>query len=355
MTLTSEWEAIISEVMSAPAVAMVVGATDTGKTTFCAQLCNAAAEAGVPAAVVDADVGQSEIGAPGTIGMALVDKPIEAIADLKPRRLYFIGSTTPAQHLLQCAVGAKKMVDAALELGAKLVVLDTTGLVGGAIGRSLKTYKADLVRPGYLIGIQKRHEIEHLLAPFGKIEWVKIRRAASPETARPKPAEVRATRRQINFHRHFNDALGHIIRMDEICTWNTWLGTGRPMKWQYMKFMEDALSCRILHAEVTGRGVFAVSEKPCSKLGYRELEEQFGTKAITIITGDALRNLLVGLADANGATLNVGLIQAIDFKQRFIFVLSPIKTISPVRVVQFGSMRVTKEGKELGMLSLGEL
>ena len=353
--MSPEWEEIISEIVAAPGVAMVIGGADVGKTHFCAQLCSAAFEAGIPTAVVDADVGQSEIGAPGTIGMAFADKNIEALSDLNMKRLYFVGSTTPAGHTLECAVGSKKMVDAALGLGAKLVVLDTTGLIAGPLGRKLKTYKADLVRPNYLVGIQKRREVEHLLVPFTKVSSVHARKVNSSELARRKPVEFRTARRQLNFYKHFHDAPGHIIRLDEVSLWNTWFRTGRPLKWQFMKLIEDALMCRVLHAEVTGEGLFIVSEHSCQVKGRIILEEQFKTDKITVVTAEAFQNLLVGLADENGNTLNVGLIQAIDFKQRFMFVLSPMKTASPVKVVQFGAIRVTKEGKELGLLKQGEL
>ena len=355
MDISPEWESAIGEVVASPGVAMVVGGVDTGKTNFCVQLANAGVEAGISTAVVDADVGQSEIGAPGTIGMALAEKPIEALSDLKARRLYFIGATSPVRHLIECIVGTKKMVDAAVEMGARLVAVDTTGLVDGAIGRKLKTYKADLVRPRYLIGIQKKREIESVLTPFEKVESIRVMKVSSSELARRKPAEFRAARRQLNFYKHFHDAPGHIIHLDSIYTWNTWFCTGRPMKWQYAKLMEDTLKCRILHAEVTGRGIYAVSERTCTRSGLAAIEEYFKTAAITIVRGDTFTNLLVGLADEHGNTMDVGLIQAVDFSQRFIFVLSPIKTVSPVRVVQFGSIRVGRDGKELGTLRQGEL
>ncbi len=350
-----QWQHILDEVIANSGVVMVLGAVDTGKTHFCVRLCNALRQANIPTAVVDADVGQSEIGAPGTIGMAIVDREVEALSDLKPKRLYFIGVTSPVGHMLESVVGTRKMLDAAKELGARAVVIDTTGLVAGYPGRKLKTYKIDLVRPNYLIGIQKKREIEQLLVPFSTIPEMKIRRLnASPEVRR-KPPEFRAARRRLNFHRHFHDSQGHIIRLDDIACWNTWFGTGRPMKWQYIKFIEDSIKCRVLHAEVTGTGIFIVSEGSCRLQGRRLIEEEFKTRNITLVTGSTFSNLLVGLADETGRTLNVALLQAIDFKQRFMFVLSPIRTITPVRVVQFGGMRVTRAGEELGMLRPGEI
>ena len=354
-TNTPNWQSLISEIVSSPGVAMVVGGVDTGKTRFCLELCMAGFEAGLPTALVDADVGQSEVGAPGTIGLAMVDRQVELLSQLKPKRLYFVGATTPADHVLECAIGTKKMVDAALSLGARLVVVDTTGLIGGWLGRKLKTCKTDLVRPDYLIGIERKHEIEHILIPFSRVASMKVRRVAASDQAKRKPAEFRAARRRSNYYKHFADSHGHLIRLDDVSLWNTWLGTGKPMKWQYMKFIEDALKCPVLHVEVTGRGLFIVSERPCSMNNRKELEEQFKTANITSITGETFRNVLVGLADENANTINVGLLQAIDFKHRYLFVISPIKTVSPVRIVQFGSLRVTKEGEELGTIKPGEM
>ncbi|MCE5324384.1 hypothetical protein LLG46_13875 [bacterium] len=351
----ADWDNNISEIISKPGLAMVVGGVDVGKTSFCLQLCKAGYEAGLPTAVVDADVGQSEVGAPGTIGMAVVDRNINSLSDLRAKRLYFVGNTSPVGHMLESVVGTKKMVDAAIKQGARLVVVDTTGLVDGALGRRLKTYKTDLVRPDYLIGIEKRHEIDHLLLPFTKVSSIKVCRLTSSDQARRKPIEFRTARRQLSFYKHFHDAPGHIIHMNDVCLWNTLLSTGRPVKWQYIKSAEQSLKCRVLHAEITDRGIFIVSEKQCRADGRRALEELFKTSNITIAAGESLQNLLVGLADENANTLGVGLIQSIDFKQRFIFVLSPLKSISPVKVVQMGSIRVSRDGRELGVLKQGDI
>ena len=64
----NEWQDHIDDVKASPGTVVVVGAIDVGKTTFCALLASQGVEAGIPTAVVDADMGQSEIGPPTTIG-----------------------------------------------------------------------------------------------------------------------------------------------------------------------------------------------------------------------------------------------------------------------------------------------
>ncbi len=334
---------------------MVIGETDAGKTTFCTQLANAALSAGARPAVVDADVGQSEVGPPGTIGMGVAGEPIDVLSDVKPSKFHFVGATSPAGHLVECCIGAKKMVDAARERSADMVILDTTGLVDGFLGRRLKTCKADLVRPDYIVAVQRNKEVEHLLAPFDKTECFRLLRVPASPLAQKKTPELRAARRRASFSAHFSGAATHKIRLDEVSTWNSLFGTGRPMKWQYMKFMQDALKCRILHAEVSAKGVFAVAEHRCSRSGLQEIEEEFKTQNVVVTPGEAFNNLLVGLADGQGNTMDVGLVEAVDFQQRIMYVVSPIKTVTPVRVVKLGSIRVTKEGQEIGSVTPGTI
>ncbi|MFQ3549258.1 MAG: Clp1/GlmU family protein [Armatimonadota bacterium] len=350
-----EWEDTIQKIINDPGVVMVIGESDCGKTSFCFQACKTAIENGLRVALVDADVGQSEIGAPCTIGMAFIDDIEKLEHRIKPDRIHFVGNTSPIGHMMECIIGTKTMVDSALSKGAELVMVDTTGLVSGFAGLKLKQCKVNLVRPKHLIGIQKRKEIERLLYPFLKVNWVKLHAVKSSPLIRTKPPEFRATRRQSNYHYHFSDSNGHIIYLDEVSTWNTWYRTGRPLKWQYMKFLETQLNCKVIHSEVSGRGIYVVTENECIVENMSLIENEFKTDQIKIVPSNYFNNLIIGLADENANTINVGLVQAVDFKQKFLYLLSPTKTISYVKVLQFGSIKVSKDGQELGRIRPGDI
>jgi len=87
---------------------MFLGASDTGKTTRLRCVANYLARAGLlPLAIVDADIGQSTIGPPTTVGLTLVTK--DKLPDLLSGRLAcnamrFIGALSPVGHLLQTVV-----------------------------------------------------------------------------------------------------------------------------------------------------------------------------------------------------------------------------------------------------------
>jgi polynucleotide 5'-hydroxyl-kinase GRC3/NOL9 len=355
VTPSPEWQDCIKSIIDNPGLVMVIGASDTGKTTFCTQLLNAAVESGVKCALVDADMGQSEVGPPGTIGLGEPVAPVELPGDIPVRRMYFAGTTSPVGNMLPSVVGTKKMVDEAKAHGAALVVVDTTGLVRGVLARKLKTHKVDLLAPAHIVVMQREHEMNPLIAAFSKLENATIHQPAVSESARPKSPEFRAARRRQKFARHFERAEDHTIRLDDVSCWGTWLNSGRLMPWQRVRLMEQILRTRVLHAEGTGQGFYIVVDRTPEAANVTALEERIGTREITIVQGNAFTYAYVGLADARGRLLDVGIIHAIDFRQRHISLITRLKTIAPVRIIQFGLMKVKPDGTELPKLRPGDL
>ncbi|MGC8973282.1 MAG: Clp1/GlmU family protein, partial [Thermoproteus sp.] len=69
-----EWESAASSV-DLNGVTVVIGAIDVGKSTMTAVLANKALSRGLRVAVIDADVGQNDIGPPTTISASRIIKP----------------------------------------------------------------------------------------------------------------------------------------------------------------------------------------------------------------------------------------------------------------------------------------
>ena len=197
------WEWLSQEVMGEKGVVMLIGAPDTGKTTLCHFLISQALRQGIRTAYVDGDIGQSVIGPPTTLGMALLEEPPEDFSHLPWDLLYFIGSPSPARHLLPVAVGLKRLVDKAKEKGAELIVVDTTGLVAGEVGFELKFYKMELLRPQALIALQRQDELEHILKGCRGRDGVSLYVLPPSEGVVPRSPERRREYRQRRFEEYF--------------------------------------------------------------------------------------------------------------------------------------------------------
>jgi len=176
LEIPTGWREALTGIVAGGGVCMVVGAVDAGKTTFCAILAAEALKAGVKVALVDADPGQSDIGPPAAVGMALMKRTVGqelascpgAMESIPADALAFVGTTSPAGHLLQLTAATYDMVAQARAAGAGLIIVDTTGLVDGGFARALKAAKVDLLRPRHLVALQHKDEVEHLLAPYRK-------------------------------------------------------------------------------------------------------------------------------------------------------------------------------------------
>lgn len=161
----NEYEALVDDAVRTKHTVVLVGGLDTGKTSLSRNVLTAAVEAGRPAALLDADVGQKTVGPPATVTL----KMVRSAADLEPRSLAvademsFVGSTSAQGHLLPVVAGVARLHRRAKDEGADLVVVDTSGLVSGITGQVLKYHKVELLEPDLVIGLQRGEELLPLL------------------------------------------------------------------------------------------------------------------------------------------------------------------------------------------------
>lgn len=163
--MTIDHQEALDRLVAAPGVVMLVGDIDTGKTTFGIELARRATQAGIPAAIVDADIVQSTVGPPTTVGMKLcAGSETLSRETLRPAdSLGFVGSLVPKGHLLPLVTTTAKLVGRAREAGCRLIVVDTTGLVSGIYGQTLKFFKMDLVQPDVIVAFERGGELEPVL------------------------------------------------------------------------------------------------------------------------------------------------------------------------------------------------
>ncbi|HQP00643.1 MAG TPA: Clp1/GlmU family protein, partial [Caldisericia bacterium] len=156
---------------------MVIGGSDSGKSTFILYLANEIFKIGKKVGVLDLDIGQSNIGPPGTISFGIVKKNLNNLSEIEPDKMYFIGGVSPKGNLLQLVVGSFKLLKAMEKEFLDYILIDTTGLVNGIIAEVLKHNKIEILDPDYIIIFENENEIDNLIKPFiyGNKKIVKIK------------------------------------------------------------------------------------------------------------------------------------------------------------------------------------
>lgn len=181
-------------------VAMLMGSVDTGKTTLALQAARLAIGAGRTVAIVDADVGNSTVGPPACVGLKVI-RSAEDLDDVEtPDRLHFVGTISPARLVLQQVVATAAMVAVARGM-ADLVILDTTAVVSGVAGETLKYHKAELCRPDKVVALQRGGEMEPVVGMLRRFLGMEVTVTPADPNVMPISPDERAQRRTEAFAR----------------------------------------------------------------------------------------------------------------------------------------------------------
>lgn len=197
-----EWQGIVEELTRHKGTAILLGTSDTGKSTFTKYLIKELLANKVKVFLVDSDIGQSSLGLPGTICMKGFDR-CEDLDNFKPDKIFFIGDLNPARKIPLMIYGTKRMVSAARAEGAKIILVDTTGLVSDDLGRTLKLRKIKAVKPGHIIALQRDDELEHILS---LIDGIRIYRLRVSSHVKKRRREKRLEYRKKKYKEYFKGA-----------------------------------------------------------------------------------------------------------------------------------------------------
>ncbi|MFX0096199.1 MAG: Clp1/GlmU family protein [Candidatus Hodarchaeota archaeon] len=338
---------ILQSVLGAekPTKVMIIGDVDSGKSTLVTYLANAIFAAGPKVAIIDLDVGQSNIGPPTTIGMGILEKPVLSMDEIEAKEIYFVGSTSPQKHLLRALVGFVKLLSKAIE-EADVILIDTTGWVLGGAARAYKTAKIDLIQPDIIIALEREDEIEHIIRPY-EYTKTKIIRAEVSDRIRPRNANVRRSLRMRLFRRYFANSKIRTIPINSFGKTYSLFGTGEPADENLVEKLRRMLRIKILYCEKSKNGIFIVKERDerYDKTSLPVLKELLGVCEIRIISQGSESGIIVGLLDRNGSLKGLGIIQKIVYETGKCELMTPVE--GEISQMQFGSLRIDSKDEEL--------
>lgn len=199
-----EWEAIFRTLRErGSGIAYMVGAADRGKTTFCRWLTARLAETDLTG-FLDCDIGQSTLGPPATVGLALYHG-----SSGTPRATFlrFVGAVTPSGHMVQEMVGALRLKERAREEGAKFLVVDSPGWVVEPAAQEFQVRMIDLLQPDLVVGFERGPELEGILVNFRRHPRIRIIECAVP----PQVVERKRDWRRLYRFQRFTEYFGHAV------------------------------------------------------------------------------------------------------------------------------------------------
>jgi polynucleotide 5'-hydroxyl-kinase GRC3/NOL9 len=265
---------------------IILGATDVGKSTLCVYLINKLLNSLENLQVIDADIGQTDLGPPTTIASASPHQPIASLPELAPDARLFIGHTSPS-YVQQKLIRSIQKLSA--NGGRSLTIINTDGWVAE---RDAILYKIDLitnVNPELVLGLEYGDELQ------------------------PTLASVRAHSMKI-------DAAKNVLGRSR--------GGRRALRVNsYRRFLERALTHSVHLRDIQ---VSVPDHFP----------------SVTPLNSRKLRNLIIGLLDKEGYLVQIGIL--IDVEHDAIRIYS--RPVEEIDTIEVGYVKLSTSGREIGFL-----
>ena len=196
-TVPVAWNEAAQVLQRQRGVCVIIGEVDSGKSSLCTFLANRCLEDRGKVGVVDADVGQADIGPPTTISSSFVQAPIIGLHKAEAEISFFIGDTSPSfvpDKVVTLATRLKKRITSS----ADIVLVNTDGWLAEFNAIRHKQLLLEELQPDLVIALSRSDDIIDPLLDRVKFASLKLR---SSPFARIRSKEERKNAREAGYRR----------------------------------------------------------------------------------------------------------------------------------------------------------
>ena len=284
------WRRAVDDILelTGPISVLILGGVDSGKTSFCTYLANRAIERSWKVALIDGDLGQSDISSPATIGLACLKASVVDLFEVEADNVVFVGPTSPAKALDACLNAFATLKERCAEMDSDLLIVNTDGWIEGEDAVNYKAQIVDLFSPNVIVAVKGGDELNPIV---GRLRDSRTAVVDTPKAVKRRSREARKALRELGYKKYLKGA--------------------------------KVKSYNLSYIEVKG---------------YHELGD-------SLIGLEKEEGLLVGLEDQEERFLGIGVLSGIDRERRMLKVYTPVAEPSP-RVL-LGQVKLSFGGNEI--------
>ncbi|MEM3668871.1 MAG: Clp1/GlmU family protein [Candidatus Bathyarchaeia archaeon] len=347
-TIPSSWTEAFSEVsdiQERPALIMVMGNVDSGKSSFCTYIVNKLLNKKCKVAVLDGDLGQSDIGPPCSVAYNFVSKPVTDLFNLEAKNAFFVGVTSPSPVVEKVIEGLVSLKREILNGNPDFVVVNTDGWVEGEDAVKYKIRLVNELMPSIVLCIKQGEEITPLV---NAIENSRKFVVESPPTIKQRSRERRKSLRELGYIKYLKNAKVQSIPLNWVnIEGSELLNISRiSEKSKRARIIYDLLGMKPLHFVelkdkvyvVIGRGRW-ISDENVRKV------EQFVEKRVEVIRKGQEEGALTALYGGEKKFLGIGVLQEVDYVRKALKIFTPVS--KEIATIVVGKIKLDKNLKEI--------
>jgi polynucleotide 5'-hydroxyl-kinase GRC3/NOL9 len=289
---------------------VLVGGTDSGKSSFATLLSNLVLRKSGSPVIIDGDVGQSNLGPPGFVSAGRVAEPVLWAGEVKPEKLRFIGDVKPHGNIWKIISSVKELAAEFIKAGSTHIIVDTDGWIRDEKGLRYKVSLISTLNPNYIVVFGT--ELSPYFRKFSS-QGVKVFEFKISSTRKVRSREERRILRSMKYREYLYDAPIVKLGFENLIINGLPILEGIPVELSRVdKFVEG----KITYASL-------LPDKLCLAGTIRRVEEdglkkEFGVAKISVFEPGAEKNLYAAVS--NGDFEYPALIDKIDFQGRKIII-----------------------------------
>ena len=209
--IPSSWRATIDELLARPnSTVVIVGQTDSGKSTLSQFLLNSALNFSTTVGLIDADIGQTDLGPPGFVAASLVRRKVVDLRSIRPIAMEFIGALSPSKAFEESIDKVKKIKESLLHYNPDYIIINTDGWLDNE-GIVHKKKLIEKIRPDIVIAL--RQDQEENLIKEGSYKLITL--SPSPHILK-RTQVMRRLSRLANIARFLKGAEAKVIEKENV-------------------------------------------------------------------------------------------------------------------------------------------
>ena len=324
---------------------VILGDVDSGKTSFCTFLANIATSHGRKVGVIDADIGQADIGPPTTMGLGLVTEPVFDLFTVEAKEIFFVGAINPRYVEEVIGDGILYLIKKGEELNADFLVINTDGWIQDEEAKQYKIRLLKRIFPEIIIGIQFGDELKPILNEFNNADSTILYLDAPSNIIKRTKNERRELREQ-GYRKYLREGATRVLSLKETVMEYAQASTTKTLKSEKISMLEQILNSKILYNGERADYILLVSTNYDSII--EEKKRELGSILRKPIQITDVRRSLAALFNKDNGFLGLGIIQNVDCYKQKIRLFTPCK--DNISLIKLSHVKITAQGKELGIV-----
>lgn len=347
-TVPQSWVKAFEELLNAqtkPTTVLVLGAVDSGKSSFCTYMVNRLLREKRKVAVLDGDLGQSDIGPPCTVAYTIVAKPVTDLFNLNAKGAFFVGVTSPSTVINKVVQGLATLKEEILNHDPDFIFVNTDGWIDEEDAVYYKIKLVETLNPDIVFCIQQKDELATIINALEKLRKIIVE---YPPAIGQRNTQRRKNLRELGYVKYLKNSKVQSLplswlKVEESNVFG--LGGGRE-NLQRARKLYELLGMKPLHFT-------ELKDKICVIIGKSrwiggdniKKVEEFTKKRVVIMRKGEEQGILTAVYDAKRKFMGIGVVQEIDYLRKTLKISTPVA--DEIGVVVMGKVKLDRNQKEV--------